>query len=213
MTNLIFITGIDGSGKSYFAGELVRHLESQHIPVKHVWARFMNYTSKPLLGLCRVLKLSYRENHGGVIVGYHDFEKSSIVSMLFVLLQLIDIKIVVLFKILLPIWFGKVVICERGPYDTFIDLMVDIKKTWPCRPLFRKLFFYLLPKEHVVLYLQRKKEDILLLRPDVGLDKNFDFRNALYAKCADIFKWDVIDNNGTKEDTLITVYKQLGLND
>ena len=127
MIKLIFITGIDGSGKSYFSDRLIRYLEETNTPVKHVWARFMNYTSKPLLGLCRLLKLSYKEKHNNIVVGYHDFVNSKFISMLFTFFQLLDIQIVILVKILFPLWFGKLVLSERGPYDTLIDICVDIK--------------------------------------------------------------------------------------
>ena len=99
LPKLIFITGIDGSGKTLLSKMLISELEKKGLPTVHMWSRFNNITSKPLLAFCRFNGLNYYKQHDETIIGYHDFERSRIISWLFIFFQLIDVWLVTLFKI------------------------------------------------------------------------------------------------------------------
>lgn len=211
LPKIIFITGIDGSGKSFFTGKLVSELKKGQIPVIHVWSRFNNITSKPLLGFCRLIGLNYYKKHNGITIGYHDFEKSKLISWLFVFFQLIDIWLVTLFKIRPKSKGNRVLVCDRGACDTLIDIMVDTKNTDLYKSSLGKAFLKFLPVPHKVLYIVREPEKIIKNRPDVKLDKNFRMRYELYQECSNEFNWTAIQNNGTPEETLKKILSQLSL--
>ena len=210
---IIFITGVDGSGKTYFAKRLIKELKQQGIRTFHLWLRFNNIVSKPLLGFCRIIGLNYYERYDNVVIGYHDFEKSKIVTWLFVFFQLIDVWLVTLFKIWPRIIVGKTLVCDRGVYDTLIDIMIDTKKVELYKSRLGKLFLLFIPKEHKVFYIQRNPEKIFSSRPDVKIDKNFDLRYKLYKNCSEFFHWTVVDNNGLPDETLKKILSGLSLNE
>jgi thymidylate kinase len=206
---LIYLTGVDGSGKSFFAEKLIEELQQRGLPVRHLWSRFNNIVSKPLLGFCRLIGLNYYENLNGTRIGYHDFEKSKIISWCFIICQLIDIWIVTLVKIWPQIITGKILVCDRGAYDTLVDVMVDTKNRSLVDSKVAEAFLMLLPNRHKVFFLRRDPELIFRLRPDVGIDKNFDLRNELYCSCAARFNWLRVDNNNTADETLDKILSEL----
>jgi hypothetical protein len=209
LPSLIFITGVDGSGKSFFAEKLLEELKTRGLPVRHVWSRFNNICSKPLLAFCRLIGLNYYETKDGTRIGYHDFEKSKIISWCFIFCQLIDIWIVTLVKIWPQIVKGKILVCDRGAYDTLIDVMVDTKNRSLCASKLGAAFLLLLPRNHQVFFLMRDSGRIFRSRPDVSIDKNFELRCALYRACAARFGWLTVDNNNAPEETLGRILSEL----
>jgi len=209
--NPIFITGVDGSGKSFYAEKLIDALNKKGVPAHHLWSRFNNITSKPLLAFCRLIGLNYYEKHGDVLIGYHDFEQSSIVSQLFILLQLFDVWITTIIRIWPHIMRGHVLVCDRGAYDTLVDVMVDTKNVSLYQTIIGKAFLLLLPKSHMVLHISREHQKIFKFRPDVEIDKNFNLRYDLYETCKKAFGWEHVDNNGTPEETYKKICMELNL--
>lgn len=209
--NLIFITGVDGSGKSFITEKLIGELKKREIPVRHLWSRFNNIVTKPLLAFCRLIGLNYYETKNGTRIGYHDFEKSKIISWCFIICQLVDIWIVTLVKIWPQIITNNILVCDRGAYDTLIDVMVDTKnRSLGCSKI-GEAFLLLLPRRHKVFFLQRDPKLIISSRPDVEVDKNFDLRRELYRFCAQRFNWLVVDNNGHPDDTLNQILSKLAI--
>ena len=209
LPRIIFFVGVDGAGKSYFTQKLLYELKNQGASASHLWLRFSNITSKPLLALCRILKLNYYENHHDVRVGYHDFEKSKTVSALFIFLQLIDVWIVTLIKLWPRLLLYRVIVCDRGVFDTLVDVMVDTKKNKLYSQLIGKLYTALLPKSYVVIYLSRDPDKIFEMRPDVFFDRNFNIRVSLYNTCAEFFDWKIVDNNHTETETFKSILSEL----
>jgi thymidylate kinase len=202
LPRLIYLTGVDGSGKSFIAEKLIAELKLRGLPVRHLWSRFNNIVSKPLLAFCRVVGLNYYETRKGTLIGYHDFEKSKIISWCFIICQIIDTWIATLFKIWPQVTTGKILVCDRGAYDTLIDVMVDTKKRELAGSKIAEAFLLLLPKYHKVFFLWREPEQIFRSRPDVKIDRNFSLRGELYHSCAARFGWLLVDNNNTPEETL-----------
>jgi thymidylate kinase len=211
LPKLIFIVGVDGVGKTHFTERLLATLETKGINARRLWVRFMNITTKPLLGFCRLIGLSYYEKKDSVVVGYHDFERSKVVSQLFILFQLLDVWIVTIFRIWPRIIKGQTLICDRGAYDTLIDVMVDTKNTSLYNSRLGKAFIWLLPSAHKVIFILREPDQIFLQRPDVKFDRNFELRCQLYNACSDRFKWSSISNNGTSDETFRKIKTELTL--
>lgn len=211
LPNPIFITGVDGSGKTFYAEKLIDELKKRGIPVRHLWSRFNNITSKPLLAFCRLIGLNYYEKRNGVLIGYHDFEKSNIISWLFIVLQLLDVWITTLVRIWPQMLTGHVLVCDRGAYDTLVDVMVDTKRVTLHHTYIGKAFLGLLPKSHRVFHISREPLKVFETRPDVAVDKNFTLRYELYGSCNNVFEWSNIDNNGTPEQTYQKLLSELGL--
>lgn len=197
---LIFIVGVDGAGKTLYTNMLLDKLRDNGVEAQHVWSRYNNYVSKPLLAFTFLTGHNYKENHNDIQFGYHDFFRSQVISSLFIMCQTVDVNIATYFKIRRHVSTNKVLVCDRGPYDTLIDVMLDTGRSVPNENIV-KLFLSSLPKDHFVLYLYRPLEEIYTSRPELKYDKNLPRKNELYDRCCDYFGWEKIEN--IKSPTII----------
>lgn len=210
---LIYIMGVDGSGKSTVSEYLAEQLRDKGYIVDVVWLRFNHIISKPLLGLCRVIGLTRYETCDGIRVGYHDFYKSSVISFLFILFQYLDALRVKYTKIL-PLMRKKnhVVILDRYVYDILIDLAVDTRQDNLIYTWFGKRFRQLLPEDAKTILVRRELSDVLSVRPEGVVDRNFEFRYKHYQQLDENIGVNVIRNDGSLDELLSAAMSISGLN-
>jgi hypothetical protein len=207
---IIFLTGVDGSGKTFLASKLLTALNAQQIPAIHVWSRFNNYLSKPLLAFTRLIGLNYYEAHGGTRIGYHDFESSRVISGLFVICQLVDVWIASIIKFWMPVILRKgVIVADRGPHDTLIDVTLDTGFHNLPRKSIGRLFLKSIPFQKKVFLVVRDRDRIEACRPDVRLDKKFERRTGLFFEFADELGFLRVSNDGTPEQALGAIVEDL----
>lgn len=209
---LIYVMGIDGSGKSTVSEYLAEKFREKGFSVDVIWLRFNHVISKPLLGLCRVLGYTKYETCEGIRVGYHDFYKSSIISFLFIVFQYLDALRVKYTKIL-PILkkSNHVIILDRYVYDILIDLAVDTRKKNLINSWFGKRFRKLLPENSVVMLVQRDLEEVLKVRPEGKVDRNFVSRYEHYQQLDGNYGINIIHNESTLEELLESARKISGI--
>jgi thymidylate kinase len=209
---IIYLTGIDGCGKTTVVDWLAKTLRSKGYPVTVLWLRFNHVLSKPLLGLCRIMGLTTYRIEKGVRVGYHEFQDSPVISRLFIVLQYLDAALVRWFRIgprLLR--KNQIIILDRYVYDILIDLMVDtgideLWDRWAGRAIVR-----LVPKDALVLALSRDAEDLLRARPESEVDKNFSKRLELYEQISQKYNLDPVRNSGSRDELLARVAERVGI--
>jgi len=187
----ICISGLDGTGKSHIVKELVKHYKKEN-DTKHVWSRYKNYTSKPLLFFTRLIGLNYKENCNGIIIGYHDFHKSKLISFLFLFFQWIDqiIEIFIKFKLT-----KKNIISDRSIIDTLVDLSIDTKLEKIIFGFYGKSLIKFMPPNTIFLILKRDLEKIKKNREDVFYDKNLKRRIEMFDEIIKFFPVVVLENN------------------
>jgi len=123
---VIYVMGIDGSGKTTVVENLSKLLEDKGYHVYAEWLRFNHVLSKPLLGFCRLVGLTRYEKKDGIRIGYHEFHRSKVISWLYIYLQYLDALRVRIFRIDPKIRQKNcVLILDRFVYDIIIDLMID----------------------------------------------------------------------------------------
>ncbi|HEY9202194.1 MAG TPA: adenylyl-sulfate kinase [Gammaproteobacteria bacterium] len=211
---LIYITGIDGSGKSTVSEYLADKLRSQGYEVNILWLRFNHVFSKPLLGLCRLLGYTKYEKPQGIHVGYHDFYKSKVISYLFILFQYLDAVRVKYTKIL-PLYRKKnsIIILDRYVYDILIDISVDTRFDGLFSSWLGKKFIALLPDDSINILVWRELDDVLDVRPEGRVDRNFESRFKYFSELKNNQKIHTINNEGTLDELLDAAGKITGLND
>jgi len=187
----ICISGLDGTGKSYIAKKLLNYYEKKH-DIIHVWSRYKNYTSKPLLLFTRLIGLNYKEKKENIIIGYHDFNKSKIISYLFLFFQWIDQVIEILIKFRFS---NKHIVSDRSLIDTLVDLAIDTKLEKIIFNFYGKSLFKLMPKNTFYFILKRDLKKIQNVREDVFYDRNVNRRIELFDEISKIFPVEVIKNN------------------
>ena len=195
---IVSLSGVDGCGKTAIINELRVMLAARGQRSRYVWLRYNHYTSKILLGFCRLAGLTRYEKKGGVRVGYHDFEKSRIVSWLFVATTYLDTLLASLVKVYVPSLFGSTVIyCDRWIVDIMVDLEIDTglrfeRDTWPGR-----LFWRLVPARCRCLVIDRDEGKLKAARPENAIDADFDQRIALYRRHAADPRITALRNDGS----------------
>jgi len=190
---IIFLVGVDGVGKTLYANMLLERLKARGFQTKHVWSRYNNYLSKPLLAFTYLIGYNYKETHNNMQFGYHDFFRSQIISSLFTMCQIVDVNIATYFKIRWYVSTNEVLVCDRGPYDTLVDVMLDTGRDLLNKKS-TKSFLALLPRDHMVFYLTRPLSKIYEHRPELKYDRNLLAKKSLYYRCYEYFGWQKVDN-------------------
>lgn len=209
---LIYVMGIDGSGKSTVSEHLARTLRQQGHNVSVEWLRFNHVLSKPLLGLCRLIGLTRYENQDGIRVGYHDFHRSKVISWLFVLFQYLDAARVLYLKILPKIRGEKdVLILDRYVHDILVDVMVDTGMGDLYAGWVGRAFRRLLPEGSMLILVDREFDKVIDARPEGRVDGNFRKRYAYYQDIAKDRGVRVIRNDGDLSDLLRAVESCVGI--
>lgn len=203
---MVALAGVDGSGKTFILHALQARLDAAGIPHRHVWSRFRNYLSKPLLALARLTGHNRKEVSGSVRVGYHDFAGRPWLAWPFLLLQLLDQVLDIIWRY--GVWrcrraaAAPVILGDRCVYDTLVDLAVDTGLDDVIFGRIGRWLVRLLPAPRLVVVLTRERAAIAESRPDALLDRHFARRCTLYRRLAREFGLPVLDNNGPPAATL-----------
>lgn len=209
---LIYVMGIDGSGKSTVSEHLAQKLREQGYTVNVQWLRFNHVITKPLLGLCRVIGLTRYETHDGIRVGYHDFHRSRVISWLFVLFQYLDALRVKYFRIIPKIKGDRsVLILDRYVYDILVDVMVDTGMDALYESRTGNAFLRLLPKDSRLILVDRELDKVLEARPEGRVDRNFIKRYRHYQTISAQPDVHTIENNGELSELLRQAEAYAGL--
>ena len=206
MTNkklCVCISGLDGSGKSFITNKIIQNFEKDN-KVKHIWSRYKNYTSKPLLLLTRITGHNYKEIIDGTKIGYHDFYNSKIISIFFLFFQWIDQFLEIIFRFRLT---KKIIVSDRSLVDTLVDISIDTGMEKFIFSTYAKTLFKFMPKDATYIIIERDLELIRSKRPDVFHDKNLIRRNNLYKEISKIYPINIVQNNSDIQVTLNKIYE------
>lgn len=205
---LVAFCGVDGTGKSFLLQHLRQRLAASGIPSRHVWSRFRNYLSKPLLALARLTGHNYKVEEQGARTGYHDFAGRPWLALPFLALQVVDQLIDITCRYHLPrdiLGAAPLILGDRSVYDTLVDLAVDTGLDDLVIDGIGPWLVRLLPRPHFVILIDRHPLRIQEQRPDALLDRHFHRRRALYRRLASRFGLASVDNNGPVARTLQAV--------
>ncbi len=190
------LIGVDGSGKTYLADHLCERLGADGIASRRVWSRFRNYLSKPLLAMARLTGHNRKVEQDGVRIGYHDFDRSRPLALLFLALQAADQVLDILFRYRLTL-DRRLVVGDRCVLDTLVDLAVDTGLDDLVIDRLGPLLVGLLPRPWHVVLVNRPVALVRASRPDALLDRHFLRRRTLYLRLARRFGIPVVENDAT----------------
>jgi hypothetical protein len=198
---LIFITGADGSGKTHLANVLKASLAARGYRTEVVWSRFQNFISKPFLALTRLTGHNHYRVVDGVRFGFHDFQGLGRLRWLFAILQAVDVNIGAFRNITCKKRNVDVLICERGPWDTLSDVMVDTGLKISPQSLLGRVFLLQAKKACSVVLIRRSPANVIATRPELRHDYKLEAKVNSYNYLAIRQNWAVIDNNSSLSQT------------
>ncbi len=207
------LVGPDGCGKTTLAGWLFNRFRERGYKSRLVWSRFNNYFSKPLLALARLTGHNYYRTYNGVRFGFHDFETLRGFRALFAFLQAIDVNISTYFRLTRLRKRCDILVCERGPWDTLVDVIADTGLDIKRGGLLKRLITCQVTPEAAVYLIERSMKNILSTRPELVHDYKLDRKIAIYKSLAESMNWPVIDNNSSLEEAKSHLSNLVGLDD
>lgn len=181
----IHLAGVDGSGKTTQGKALLDVLNAHGLEVQYVWLRFPRLFSIPFLVYARLRGYSYREVTNGYEHGYWSFGKSWLMSIIFPWVLLLDTFLFALFKVYLPLWLGRRILCDRFVIDTLVDLMVGLDKPHYDEQITGRLFLNLLPHGTRVVILDLETNIALQRSPELHGDRSHARRRQTYLDVAE----------------------------
>jgi thymidylate kinase len=209
--SLICIIGVDGTGKTTHANMLVNFFKKNGIPCRYVWFRFFHFLSLPLLAYCRLFGLTIYEANNGEKIGRHEFYKSKTISILYPYVLFIDMLPAYLFKIILPLNLGSVIICDRFIFDTLVDLMINLNNFSINKTIIGRLYLMLVPKNTKVVLLDLNESIIRKRRTDLARDQSLEARRIAYHQLAKDLNVPTIVNDGMIDDVNNRIFRLLGM--
>lgn len=199
---IIAVTGVDGTGKTTLTDWLRQELAARGHEPGFVWSRFNNYLSLPFLAATRMTGHNVYRVNAGIRMGFHDFERLPVpFRYLFVALQAVDVNIGTLLHIRRRSRGVPVTICERGPWDTQVDVAADTGLGTLAGPFMSRLFCGQVSDRTDMVLIHRHADLIEAARPELRFDTKLRERQRLYLELARIGNWTVLNNDGALDHT------------
>lgn len=208
MAKCIIISGIDGSGKSTIINETQKALEADGRKVGYIWLRFNHYLTKVMHTVARVLGLSVKVHNETGNVWQHRLYKNQVFCSLYILTTYLDSWVSRL-KYNKMAKGNDVVVCDRWITDILVDLATKthrkkfLDSKWP------KRFMKILPEGAQMFVVVRNTEALMECRLENRVDPDFRFRLDIYEKLCAKDYINVVDNNGTIEDSVKQIISRL----
>ena len=204
MANRVFrilaVTGTDGCGKTTIAASMQEELARRGYSPTIVWSRFNNYTSLPFLAVTRLTGHNYYRVNAGIRMGFHDFRGfPAWLRWMFVGLQILDVNIASYRRIVRPARPAPLTLCERGPWDSLVDVATDTGIDELVNMPYRDYFMRQVAEHADVLLIERRLELIKGARQELAYDNTLAYRQRCYRQLAENCGWQILENNDTLE--------------
>lgn len=194
---LICIIGIDGSGKTTQARQLVRTLSDRGISCKYRYGRIIPLLPRPFMYLGKKVFLknsdSFKDFRAHSVKKRRLFSNSGI-SRIYQGVFLLDYLIQAIMKIRIPLLFGNNIVSDRYVYDTVItDLAVDLGYSEEkIGSLIRQLLL-MLPKPDITFYIDTPEQIAMSRKTDVPSVDYLIERRSRYSQVANSWGMEIVD--------------------
>lgn len=196
--------GIDGSGKSTQAMELLEFLRRKGIKSKYVWIGWHPVLLKPLTKLikARVLRKNKikTENYDEISKAKIKFFTGRWIQRFWFYYVILDYFLQVLFRIYIPKMFGYTIICDRYIDDVLIYLSINYSVgVDELKQGFKRILLKLFPVPDLTFYLYITADVAFKRKDDISSIKFLHDRIDIYNKYFDRVGVKIIDGNENKE--------------
>ena len=212
----ICFTGIDGSGKSTQARNLVKTLSLKGVKSKYVYARSVPIIFKPLLIAGNLIFLRNDDMNKDYENRQHTkkstLKKHIFLSKIFYTIMLFDYYLQLIYKIGLPFLLHKNIVCDRYIYDTVItDIAVDMG--YSEEEIFNQIErgFSILPTPDIIFLIDLPEEVAYNRKDDTDSIGYLRDRRDYYLSTANKFKMIKIEGDVEIEDIERKIFSEMML--
>ncbi len=206
MKNIIYLLGVDGSGKTTLAQNIIRRLKHEEIDCKYLYARYIPILTRPIKILSQILlykKTSEFLNYNKYNQIKTNFsERHKIFARFYAYLCLIDYIIFSGPVIIVKIMTSQSIIVDRyiGDIITTISLAANLntKEFY----LLIKLMHLIFPKPTIALFIDVKEEIAYQRKNDIQSIEYLRERKEKYYLLKDFYNYKILDGHQTKEQLL-----------
>ena len=195
----IAIAGLDGSGKTTISKALIaRNGESS----QYLWFRFSHITSASLLALARLLGATRKEG----VLFRHRFGNHAVIRFLYPRMLYVDMRINAFLRVRVPTRTGRVIIIDRCPIDSVVDLAIDLEDEDFVESSMADRFRELLPPNRgLSILIETSIGNIVRRRRELRNDTTLEMRERLYRRVSESWRIPRVSNDRDIELTLMQV--------
>lgn len=199
---LVCFTGIDGSGKTTLARDLVMSLRQEGINAAYVYARYTPCLLRPLMLLGEHLFLRGQDpclDYSSYSQTKKDTTKRKrLLSLVYQSLLMVDYFIQVFLKVWMPMLHGQSVVCDRYVYDTVAnDLAIDFNYSWRAVDAVLEWWMRFLPKPNITVLVDVPEKLAYSRKNDISSLDYVKERRPLYQYMAQ--KLEMFTLDGSKD--------------
>jgi len=207
LESIIFLSGIDGSGKTTLAKSLVEALENKGFEVDYVWYRWTAFFSYPLLALCRVL--GYTKKKGYLVV--REYHRNAAIAALWAILYPLDYTLCSLAKIRITRKANSVIVFDRFIPDIIADVIFQTRINI-LKKFVGKIILSHLKKEIFLGIILDVNEEVAISRKDDIPNQNYvEFKRPIYRILAHMMGWRILDGCNSVDENVRRILEMIDL--
>lgn len=164
----ITISGLDGSGKTTLANQLVEYLKSKGYKTKYVWIR-SPHTFAYLISRI-LMRLGWRRtfrNPNGIAISRFKLYEGTFARKIWPAIEFFSIIPLIIFKVWLPNLLGYRIICDRYVIDSLVSIALTTRDMNFPDSFLGALLLKTMPKKCASLFLDADLSTVLKRRRDV----------------------------------------------
>jgi len=179
---LIHFFGPDGVGKSTQARILAHLLQKRGFPIRVVRIRSgRTFASLLLMMLGLLLHSTITRGADGRIIKLHFLKPYSLNGKIWALIEFLSIIPIILLKVYLPLFRGKIVIAERFIIDTIVSIAYLINSPKWIKSNLSNMMFRIIPHKTLYIHLDCSYTSVLDRRgKEAESVEYFEFQRKLY---------------------------------
>jgi len=206
---LINIIGVDGSGKTTLAKSLATDMQKVIPSIRY---KYCQYFAKLLYPIKIAAKLSFmrQTNEFRDYRTYNLTKKGTsrrfpVLANMYAAIWLIDYTLQILFKVYLPLIFGKKFIVDRYIYDIAVNLSLTTNNSLLYAEKIIAIFFKFAPKPDIIIYIDLPDEVAFKRKNDIQDIEYLRERNERYKALCKKYNFYSIDGTRTPDQVLMDV--------
>lgn len=197
MGKIISLTGIDGCGKSSLATLLQKELQQHGRKTVIVWATLRPVLLKPFIVAAKLLLVrkhnKFSDYHAHITAKKTGMRKFSFFYGVYLFVVFMDYLPQVFFKVVLPRWMGRHVICDRYYHDLMLDYTINISAKAEKMLSLIRLCDHILPAPDLHYFVSVPPVVALARKTDIPSLEYLEERNFYYEKMARALHIPILD--------------------